>query len=84
MSGLSRLQHLTLRENPIAKKDGKNWSFYLCFIVSFFILQTAYRITLFNRIRTLISLDGMDKHGKKDMNSQGLTGNLIEKFFFFF
>ncbi len=50
----------------------------------FFILQTAYRITLFNRIRTLISLDGMDKHGKKDMNSQGLTGNLIEKFFFFF
>jgi hypothetical protein len=21
----------------------------------------------------------MDKHGKKDMNSQGLTGNLIEK-----
>jgi len=53
----------------------------------FFILQTAYRITLFNRIRTLISLDGMDKHGKKDMNSQGLTGNLIQKNFellFFF
>ncbi|CAF0920868.1 unnamed protein product [Rotaria sordida] len=55
MNGLSRLQHLTLRENPIAKKD-------------------AYRVTLFNRLRTLISLDGMDKHGKKDMNSQGLTG----------
>jgi hypothetical protein len=31
-------------------------------------------VTLFNRIRTLISLDGLDKHGKKDMNSQGLTG----------
>ena len=34
----------------------------------------AYRVTLFNRLRTLISLDGMDKHGKKDMKSQGLTG----------
>ncbi|CAF0970491.1 unnamed protein product [Adineta steineri] len=55
LNGLSRLQHLTFRENPIAKKD-------------------AYRVTLFNRLRTLISLDGMDKHGKKDMNSQGLTG----------
>ncbi|CAF5104429.1 unnamed protein product, partial [Rotaria sp. Silwood1] len=55
MNGLSHLQHLTFRENPIAKKD-------------------AYRITLFNRLRTLISLDGMDKHGKKDLNSQGLTG----------
>ncbi|CAF2860117.1 unnamed protein product [Rotaria sp. Silwood2] len=55
MNGLSHLQHLTFRENPIAKKD-------------------AYRVTLFNRLRTLISLDGMDKHGKKDMNSQGLTG----------
>ncbi len=36
-------------------------------------------MTLFNRIRTLISLDGLDKHGKKDMNSQGLTGNSTEK-----
>ncbi len=35
-------------------------------------------MTLFNRIRTLISLDGLDKHGKKDMNSQGLTGNSTE------
>ncbi len=36
-------------------------------------------MTLFNRIRTLISLDGLDKHGKKDLNSQGLTGNSTEK-----
>ncbi|CAF1449618.1 unnamed protein product [Adineta ricciae] len=55
MNGVTHLQHLTFRENPIAKKD-------------------AYRVTLFNRLRTLISLDGMDKHGKKDMKSQGLTG----------
>ncbi|CAF0895777.1 unnamed protein product [Adineta ricciae] len=55
MNGITRLQHLTFRENPVAKKD-------------------AYRVTLFNRLRTLISLDGMDKHGKKDMKSQGLTG----------
>lgn len=39
-----------------------------------FDIHVAYRVTLFNRLRTLISLDGMDKHGKKDMKSQGLTG----------
>ncbi len=62
LKGLSQLQHLTFRENLIAKKN-------------------EYRVTLFNHIRTLISLDGMDKHGKKDMNSQGLTGNLFTAIF---
>jgi len=33
MNGLSRLQHLTLRENPIAKKDGRHYKFNL---LSFF------------------------------------------------
>ncbi|CAF1364747.1 unnamed protein product, partial [Didymodactylos carnosus] len=34
----------------------------------------VYRLTIFNCIRTLLSLDGMDQHGKKDFNSQGLPG----------
>ncbi|CAF1355691.1 unnamed protein product, partial [Didymodactylos carnosus] len=34
----------------------------------------AYRVTVFNRLHTLITLDGMDRHGKKDFSSQGLPG----------
>lgn len=51
------------------------------FVLDAFHLSLVYRITIFNRLRTLISLDGMDKHGKKDLNSQGLTGNSIDKRF---
>ena len=54
------------------------------FVLDAFDLSLAYRITIFNRLRTLISLDGMDKHGKKDLNSQGLTGNSIDKRYLFY
>ncbi|CAF4364535.1 unnamed protein product [Rotaria socialis] len=55
MNGLSRLEHLTLRENPISK---------IC----------DYRLKLFNHLRRLTSLDGLDKHGNKHINSQPLNG----------
>lgn len=60
LQGLTHLEHLTLRENPLVK-------------------QEIYRLKLFNRLKHLISLDGFDRHGRKDENNHRLTG--IEQYF---
>ena len=44
MNGLSRLQHLTCRENPIAKKDGNEWNLVYLYYSFLFVNSLSNNI----------------------------------------